>query len=163
MLRGTVVTHRRRCGKPNCRRASGEELHEQVILTYSLHSKAHSVSLPGELIGPVQARSGAFRDCCQDGTTLPIFGTNNPIFDPAGTVAIVIGTSTDLSKFRQTREALARTVAQLSEAERIAWLGSWQFDIATGKVSWSNEQIARPLAGRTGPELKCLVRRAPRW
>ena len=65
MLRGTVITHRRRCGKPNCRCASGEELHEQVILTYSLHSKAHSVSLPGELIGPVSAAADRYRKARQ--------------------------------------------------------------------------------------------------
>lgn len=61
MLRGTVVTHRRRCGKPNCRCASGEELHEQVILTYSKQSRARSVTLPGELIGPVTAATARYR------------------------------------------------------------------------------------------------------
>jgi hypothetical protein len=61
MVRGTVVTHRRRCGKPNCRCASGEELHEQVILTYSEQSRARSVSLPVELIAPVQKATARYR------------------------------------------------------------------------------------------------------
>jgi len=61
MLRGTVVTHRRRCGKQNCRCASGEELHEQVILTYSKQSRARSVTLPSELIGPVTTATARYR------------------------------------------------------------------------------------------------------
>lgn len=65
MVRGTVVTHRRRCGKPNCRCASGEELHEQVILTYSEQSKARSVSLPAELIGPVTTATARYRKARQ--------------------------------------------------------------------------------------------------
>lgn len=61
MLRGTVVTHRRRCGKPNCRCAGGEELHEEVVLTYSWQSKARSVRLPRELIEPVRAATARYR------------------------------------------------------------------------------------------------------
>lgn len=60
-MRGTVVTHRRRCGKPNCRCAAGEELHEQVLLSYSLKSRAHSVTLPDELIEPVRQATERYR------------------------------------------------------------------------------------------------------
>lgn len=62
MLRGTVVTHRRRCGKPNCRCANGEALHEEVVLSYSLQSRARSVRLPPELIEPVRAATARYRD-----------------------------------------------------------------------------------------------------
>ncbi len=65
MLRGTVVTHRRRCGKANCRCAGGEALHEQVILTYSEQSRARSVSLPKELIGPVSQATQRYRKARQ--------------------------------------------------------------------------------------------------
>jgi hypothetical protein len=61
MVRGTVVTHRRRCGKPNCRCTKGEEFHEQVILTYSEQSRARSLSLPVELITPVRQATARYR------------------------------------------------------------------------------------------------------
>jgi hypothetical protein len=61
MLRGTVVTHRRRCGKPNCRCASGEALHEQVVLSYSRQSRARSVTIPDELIEAVREATEAYR------------------------------------------------------------------------------------------------------
>ena len=65
MLRGTVVTHRRRCGKPNCRCANGEVLHEQVLLSYSQASRARSVTLPAELIEPVRAATARYRQARQ--------------------------------------------------------------------------------------------------
>ena len=65
MLRGTVVTHRRRCGKPNCRCANGEALHEEVVLTYSLASRARSVALPEELIEAVRAATARYREARQ--------------------------------------------------------------------------------------------------
>ena len=34
MIRGSVIVHRRGCGKPNCRCAAGD-LHEATVLSYS--------------------------------------------------------------------------------------------------------------------------------
>lgn len=62
LLRGTVLTHRRRCGKPRCRCAHGEALHEEVVLSYSLASRARSVTLPDELIEPVRAATARYRE-----------------------------------------------------------------------------------------------------
>jgi hypothetical protein len=61
VVRGTVVTHRRRCGKPNCRCATDDALHEQVILSYSLESRARSVTLPEELVEPVRQATQRYR------------------------------------------------------------------------------------------------------
>lgn len=59
------MTHRRRCGKRNCRCANGEVLHEEVVLTYSLASRARSVALPKELIEPVRAATQRYREARQ--------------------------------------------------------------------------------------------------
>ena len=55
MLRGTVVTHRRRCGKPNCRCAAGEELHSSVVLSYSDKNKTKFVMLRDDEVAQVRA------------------------------------------------------------------------------------------------------------
>ncbi len=60
-LRGTVVTHRRRCGKPNCRCADGELLHERVVLRYSEAGKTRFLTLPEDLIEPVRRATGRYR------------------------------------------------------------------------------------------------------
>ncbi len=35
LIRGSVITLRRRCGKPTCHCAKGEEAHESAALSYS--------------------------------------------------------------------------------------------------------------------------------
>lgn len=52
MVRGSVVVHRRRCGKPACRCADGRSLHEAVVLSYSEGGRTRFVMLPpGEVAG----------------------------------------------------------------------------------------------------------------
>lgn len=61
MLRGSVVCHRRRCGKENCRCATGA-LHETTVLSYSEDGRTHLVRLPAEEIDRVTAATGRYRE-----------------------------------------------------------------------------------------------------
>ena len=61
MVRGTVITHRRRCGKPNCRCATGESLHESVVLSYSEHGRTKFVMLEASEVEPLRAATERFR------------------------------------------------------------------------------------------------------
>lgn len=61
MVRGSVVTHRRRCGKQACRCAGGEDLHESVVLSYSERGKTRFVMLPPGEIAAVRAAAEAYR------------------------------------------------------------------------------------------------------
>jgi len=55
-VRGSVVVHRRRCGKANCRCAGGEALHESTVLSYSEAGKTRFVMLPAsEVAGVAEA------------------------------------------------------------------------------------------------------------
>jgi hypothetical protein len=50
MIRGSVVTQQRRCGKPNCRCADGEQLHETTVLSYSDAGRSRTLMLdPGDV------------------------------------------------------------------------------------------------------------------
>jgi hypothetical protein len=51
----TVVTHRRRCGKPTCRCAAGEALHESTVLSYSDAGRTRFVMLPAGEVAAVRA------------------------------------------------------------------------------------------------------------
>jgi hypothetical protein len=50
-----------------------------------------------------------------------------------------------------TEQALRRSQSSLAEAQRIAQLGSWEFDLASQTISWSAE-LFRHLRARPGPE-----------
>lgn len=56
------MTHRRRCGKPSCRCARGEVLHESVVLSYSAQNRTRFVMLRPEEIEPVRAATQRYRE-----------------------------------------------------------------------------------------------------
>jgi hypothetical protein len=61
VVRGSVVVHRRRCGKPNCRCAEGVELHESTVLSYSEGGRTKFVMLPAEEVAVVRAAVERYR------------------------------------------------------------------------------------------------------
>jgi hypothetical protein len=61
MIRGSVVVHRRRCGKANCRCADGEALHESTVLSYSEGGRSRLLMLPPEEVASVSAATEVYR------------------------------------------------------------------------------------------------------
>jgi hypothetical protein len=60
MVRGTVVVHRRKCGKPNCRCATGEG-HPSTVLSYSEESRTKFLTLPAAEVEPVRRATARYR------------------------------------------------------------------------------------------------------
>jgi hypothetical protein len=54
VLRGSVFTFRRRCGKPNCRCAAGDA-HESPALSYTEEGNAKTLTLTGADLDEVRA------------------------------------------------------------------------------------------------------------
>jgi hypothetical protein len=54
LLRGTLITFRRRCGKPTCHCASGEP-HESPALTYTESGRTKTLTLGEDDVAEVQA------------------------------------------------------------------------------------------------------------
>jgi PAS domain S-box-containing protein len=63
-----------------------------------------------------------------------------PYQDEHGRVIGVAGISRDLTEQKNTEEALRRNQSSLAEAERLAHVGSWNLDVASGTLIWSDEQ-----------------------
>ena len=61
VIRGSVVVHRRRCGKPTCRCAGGEALHESTVLSYSERGRTRFVMLPAGQVAAVRAAVERYR------------------------------------------------------------------------------------------------------
>ncbi len=61
VIRGSVVVHRRRCGKENCRCAEGVELHESTVVSYSEAGRTRFLMLPAEQVGSVRAATARYR------------------------------------------------------------------------------------------------------
>ena len=61
MLRGSLVTLRRRCGKPGCHCADGEQRHEAPALSYSQAGRTRVVMLAESDVAAVTAALERYR------------------------------------------------------------------------------------------------------
>lgn len=62
-----------------------------------------------------------------------------PEFNAYGEVVGVISIARDITERKQMDEALNKGRQTLTEAQRIAQLGSWELDLETNRLSWSEE------------------------
>ena len=62
-----------------------------------------------------------------------------PITDAEGKVYRLIGYGFDITARRRAEEERGRSAELLNEAEHIAHMGSWEWDVPTGELRWSRE------------------------
>ena len=62
-----------------------------------------------------------------------------PLSDGQGNIVKWYGTSTDIEDRKRAEDGLRQSEFDLAEAQRVARLGSWTFDVATQTVRWSDE------------------------
>lgn len=56
MLPGSFVERRRRCGKPTCRCADGQQLHHEFLLSVRFEGKPRTFHIPAAMVESVRRR-----------------------------------------------------------------------------------------------------------
>ena len=77
----------------------------------------------------------------KDGSPVEVALSVSPIRDHVG---VVIGASTiarDITDRKQVERELRESAAVLNTAESVAQLGSWRWDLSTGRVAWSRGML----------------------
>jgi PAS domain S-box-containing protein len=66
-----------------------------------------------------------------------------PLRTPDGVVVKWFGSSSDIEDYRRADDALRRSEAYLSEAERLSHVAAWAFDPATARATFWSEELFR--------------------
>jgi len=75
----------------------------------------------------------------KDGSNRWILVRGKAIRDESGNAVRLIGTDADITDRKRAAEALQDSEAALAKAQKIAHIGSWNWDIVANRISWSDE------------------------
>lgn len=124
-------------------RLMGKPLHEAIGKTarevVDATSARHMEDQDRAIIATGETHTYEERLTVGDGEPRTYLTTKRPLIDDHGAVVGVIGVSREITESREADEALQRSQAQLAQAQQIAGMGSWDWDVATGAVTWSDE------------------------
>lgn len=88
-----------------------------------------------------QAQRGAYTNhwLTRDGRKRLIEWANAVLPDAHGEMAFMVSVGIDITERRLAEAALRDSEHRLNEAQRIAQLGSWELDLVSGELIWSDE------------------------
>ena len=78
------------------------------------------------------------RSTLADGRVRILLALVAPVFSETGELIRMIGTSRDVTECRYEEDRLRRSEALLAQAEQLANLGSWDWNLETSEVTWSD-------------------------
>lgn len=82
---------------------------------------------------------GEFRMQQPDGTIRWVHARSRPLRDTVGQVVGHVGTTEDITERKQADAAALKSRTTLAEAQQLAGLGSWELDLTTNVLAWSDE------------------------
>ncbi len=74
-----------------------------------------------------------------DNNTLFLHTKKVPVADESGKAKFLLAVSEDITDRKKTEEKIKQSEARLKEAEKMAHLGHWDWDIMTNELYWSDE------------------------
>jgi PAS domain S-box-containing protein len=84
-----------------------------------------------------------FRIVKPDGEVKQIHGIGHPVLSPDGELVQVVGTMVDISERRHGEQALRRSESYLAQAQRLAHIGSWAWEIPSRNALYISEEWYR--------------------
>ncbi len=73
------------------------------------------------------------------GTARTLLASGRPILDAHGEKLGAVVAMHDVTERKRITDALRESTARMAEAQRIAKVGSWEYDLVENRISWSDE------------------------
>lgn len=120
------------------------DLDEIKQRTELLSAELHTPMPPGFETFVAKAKQGITSEeewtyICKDGSRVPVLLSVTALRDTAEQVIGFLGIAKDITQQKQLEAQVRKNAAHLAAAQRIAHLGSWEFDLQTQAVIWSEE------------------------
>jgi PAS domain-containing protein len=84
-----------------------------------------------------------FRTATPDGTVRQIQGIGHPVLSLSGEPVQVIGTMVDITERRRSEESLRHSESYLEQAQRLAHVGSWAWELPSRNALYISEEWYR--------------------
>ena len=98
-----------------------------------MQAEDERAGMPGEVF------ASEYRVLHRDGRVVWVRNESVLVEDEEGGTRYWQGFMIDITERKQAEEALTRSEARLAESQRIAHLGTWEWEVVTGEVWWSDE------------------------
>lgn len=88
-----------------------------------------------------QVWKGEIKNLAKDGSEYWVDTVIVPFLDETGKPLQYMAIRFDITERKRAEEAVRRSESRLADAQRIAHLGNWEFDLTTQAISWSAEMF----------------------
>jgi PAS domain S-box-containing protein len=115
--------------------------HRFVSLPWFSHSEVERARVGEAIAKAARGEPSRFETniLSREGGIVYIDAAFAPLRGSDGAISHVVGTGVDVTVRRKAERDLARSQARLAEAQRVAHVGSWEWDVARNRVTWSEE------------------------
>jgi diguanylate cyclase (GGDEF)-like protein/PAS domain S-box-containing protein len=124
----------------------GRDSKENTISTELWQERIHPDDLPkvskamsDYLEGEGSPYDVEHRVIADDGREIWIHSRGTVVSDDSGAPRKVVGSFTDITEKKKVAERIRKSEASLKQAQHIARLGDWTWDMTSGEITWSDE------------------------
>ena len=110
-----------------------------VDITHPEDRTAHEDSMHRMMTGQISGFSLEKRYLRKDGSTVWVDATVSALWAPGQAPSSHMVMIVDITQRKEAEEALRRSEADLRQAQAVAHVGSWRWDIRQDRLTWSDE------------------------